>query len=54
MGEVHDLCAGSKLEDPVFLIENHDQAYKIWRELGLKERTLVHVDAHHDMRWNSR
>ena len=35
----------------VFLIENHDQAYYIWRDAGVKNRVLVHVDAHHDMWW---
>jgi tetratricopeptide (TPR) repeat protein len=35
----------------VFLIENHDQAYYIWRDAGVSDRTLVHIDAHHDMSW---
>src|SRR6516225_6170517 len=37
--------------DKVFLIENHDQAYYIWRDAGVRNRTLVHIDAHHDMSW---
>jgi tetratricopeptide (TPR) repeat protein len=37
--------------DKVFLFENHDQAYYIWRDAGVRNRTLVHIDAHHDMSW---
>jgi len=33
------------------MIENHDQAYNIWRDAGVRNRTLVHIDAHHDMSW---
>jgi tetratricopeptide (TPR) repeat protein len=33
----------------VFLMENHDAAYPIWQSNGIRNRTLVHVDAHHDM-----
>jgi len=36
---------------PLHLFENHDQAYYLWREAGLKDRILVHIDAHHDMWW---
>ena len=34
-----------------FVIENHDEAYHLWRRGGVSGRTLVHVDAHHDMAW---
>lgn len=34
---------------PVFLMENHDEAYYAWRDAGLRNLQLVHVDAHHDM-----
>jgi len=30
-------------------MENHDEAYYLWREQGVRNTTLVHVDAHHDM-----
>lgn len=33
----------------VFLVENHDGAYHLWRRAGISDRILVHVDAHHDM-----
>jgi tetratricopeptide (TPR) repeat protein len=33
------------------LMENHDAAYRVWRETGLRRRVLVHIDAHHDMWW---
>ncbi len=32
-------------------MENHDAAYHCWREAGVKDRILVHLDAHHDMWW---
>src|SRR5579885_724080 len=33
----------------IHLIENHDEAYYVWREAGIRDRPLVHIDAHHDM-----
>ncbi len=44
-------------QDPipaVFLIENHDQAYLLWRAAAVKQKVLAHVDAHHDMWWVER
>ena len=35
----------------VFMMENHDDAYHIWRDAGVKQRVLIHIDAHHDMWW---
>ena len=35
----------------VFTMENHDQAYYVWRNSGVKNQVLVHIDAHHDMWW---
>jgi tetratricopeptide (TPR) repeat protein len=35
----------------VVRMENHDAAYRVWREAGVRQRILVHVDAHHDMWW---
>ena len=37
--------------DRVVVMENHDQAYHEWRAADVRERALVHVDAHHDMWW---
>ncbi len=37
----------------VTLVENHDEVYPIWREAGFRDRTVVHIDAHHDMWWAS-
>ncbi len=34
---------------PIHRIENHDGACAIWRDAGMAQRVLVHVDAHHDM-----
>ncbi|MGO9603685.1 MAG: tetratricopeptide repeat protein [Candidatus Binataceae bacterium] len=33
----------------IHLMENHDQAYYAWRDAGVRDRVLVHIDAHHDM-----
>lgn len=33
----------------VHCIENHDGALAVWRDAGVAQRVLVHVDAHHDM-----
>ena len=35
----------------VFLMENHDEAYHIWRDAGVRQRILVHIDAHDDLGW---
>lgn len=37
--------------DLVFTMENHDDAYRIWRDAGVKQKILIHIDAHHDMWW---
>lgn len=29
-------------------MENHDGAYLVWKDAGVREKILVHVDAHHD------
>jgi len=33
---------------PIKLIENHDEAYYFWKKLGLRNKPLVHLDAHID------
>jgi len=38
-------------ESRVFVVENHDQAYYVWRDQGVARRVLVHIDAHPDMNW---
>lgn len=35
--------------DRVFRIANHDEALHIWREAGVSNQVLVHIDAHHDL-----
>jgi len=37
--------------DRLSLMENHDHAYHIWCEAAVRQRVLVHIDAHHDMWW---
>jgi tetratricopeptide (TPR) repeat protein len=41
----------SRVDAVPFLIENHDEACHLWRRLGVRNASLVHVDAHHDMWW---
>jgi hypothetical protein len=41
--------AGMVASDRVFLFENHDEACTVWRELDVRNRILVHINAHHDM-----
>ncbi len=36
----------------VVLMENHDEAYQVWRASGLTDRILIHVDAHDDVCWS--
>ena len=40
--------------DRVVVMENHDAAYGVWRDAGMQRRVLMHVDAHHDMWWETR
>jgi len=35
----------------ILLMENHDEAYWVWRRAGVCDRILVHIDAHEDMWW---
>lgn len=49
-----EINAGEGLgSGPVHCAENHDGAYLVWRQAGVSDRVLVHIDAHHDMygRW---
>jgi tetratricopeptide (TPR) repeat protein len=44
----------SSFGDRIVLIENHDEAYYIWRDAGISRRVVLHIDAHHDMWWIDR
>ena len=33
------------------MMEDHDKAYSAWKERGIRDRILVHVDAHIDFGW---
>ena len=35
----------------VHLMENHDQAYLVWKDAGVRGKILVHIDAHDDLSW---
>ena len=37
--------------EQIVMMENHDQAYYAWRNAGLRDRIVVHVDAHIDFGW---
>lgn len=32
-------------------MENHDEAYRVWRDAGVRQKILVHIDAHDDLVW---
>jgi tetratricopeptide (TPR) repeat protein len=49
--EAHGVCPGLSPRPNIHLMENHDQAYNIWRDMGLRNRILVHIDAHDDVLW---
>lgn len=42
---------GTLESDRIVMMENHDEAYRVWKERGVRGRTLVHVDAHIDFGW---
>ena len=33
----------------IFLLENHDEAYYLWRDSAISQAAVVHIDAHHDL-----
>lgn len=35
----------------IVMMEDHDKAYYVWREAGIRDKTLVHIDAHIDFGW---
>ena len=37
--------------DRIVMMENHDQAYHAWKNAGLRDRIVVHVDPHIDFGW---
>jgi len=51
IGERQPFKVGIEPARHVSRMENHDEACYIWRGAGVKQRVLVHVDAHHDMWW---
>ena len=42
---------GTDALERVVVRENHDEAYHVWRDAGVRRRCLVHLDAHHDLSW---
>ena len=37
--------------EKLVMMEDHDKAYHAWKERGIRDMTLVHVDAHIDFGW---
>lgn len=35
----------------IVMMEDHDKAYHAWKERGVRNKTLVHIDAHIDFGW---
>jgi tetratricopeptide (TPR) repeat protein len=52
-GVHRDNVNGIIANGPVHCMEEHDGAYAVWHDAGVKGRVLVHIDAHHDLygRW---
>jgi len=44
-------ASGPEVMPRVYMMENHDAAYSVWRDAGVRSRVLIHIDAHHDMWW---
>lgn len=40
------------MEPDIYLIENHDEALNVWHQAEVFNRSVLHLDAHHDMRWS--
>lgn len=36
---------------PLYLVDDHDAAYILWKEHGIKNQVLLHFDAHIDFEW---
>lgn len=49
--EDHKFRVGVDPNSKVFLTENHNQAFLIYKKFKVKKRTLVHFDAHIDLNW---
>ena len=45
------LCQAEPAPGRVYLMENHDQAYLVWKDAGVRGKILAHVDAHDDLSW---
>jgi Tfp pilus assembly protein PilF len=39
------------LPERIVMMEDHDKAYHAWKQRGVRQRVLVHVDAHIDFGW---
>ncbi|MFH1641159.1 MAG: tetratricopeptide repeat protein [Candidatus Omnitrophota bacterium] len=46
--EPSSVCAG---KEDILTMEYHNQALDIWRERGLKNKVLIHIDGHIDFFW---
>src|SRR3989442_455462 len=42
---------GAEPIDNVVMMEDHDGAYYAWKQAGIRERILLHIDAHIDWNW---
>lgn len=42
---------GSEPVGTIVMMEDHDGAYRAWRQAGIRGRILVHIDAHFDWNW---
>ena len=35
----------------VFMVEDHHEAYHYWKKMGIKDKIVIHIDAHIDFDW---
>ena len=50
-GARDDGFVGAEPIDNVVMMEDHDDAYYAWQKAGIRDRILVHIDAHIDFGW---
>lgn len=51
MKEQRDGLVGIEPIKDVITLENHHEAYLVWQKRGIKNKILVHIDAHIDFGW---
>ena len=42
------MLRGDDVEN-IYLIENHHEALGYWRNMHISNKTIIHIDSHHDL-----